>query len=1128
VAGGARQVRVFVSSPGDARFERSRLERVIERLNGEFQGVARLSAVRWETEFYKAHQTFQAQIPEAAQCDIVFAIFRSRLGTALPFDFTRMENGEPYPSGTAYEVLSAIDAAKARGLPDVYVFRFPDPPSVRLDDPSRSEIEAQWERLKTFFETWFRTPKGMFTAAFQTFSSTDDFEAQAEALLHKWLEAKVLHGRAVVWPIEIKGSPFRGLAAFGFKHAPVFFGRGGDVAKAVDRFKDAASKGCPFLLVNGASGSGKSSLVRAGLVPRLTDAGVVPSVDMWRVAVMRPEELSGDPFGSLATALFVRSEELPEFEHGRPSALPELSASDFPRPEDLSALLAHADATALKPAIATLDAVAHAERRSGGYERDVKVALLLVVDQLDELFGLDDEVRARFAKLLDLLARSKRVWVLATLRADLYDRFLGEPVLKQLKEDGASYDLSPPEAAALAEIIRGPAAAAGLDFEKNPTSDETLDERLLEDAGRTELLPLLQFTLNQLFEEAKQSAHPELLSFVAYRALGGIEGAVDKEAEAAMRALSDAEQARLPRLLRDVVVPAHDGGVTTRAAFDIHPVSLAVAAYDETSATLVRALVDARILLSSNEGGQATLRLAHARVLDAWQRAKAIVAENADFYRIRADVEEQREKWEAAKRSRDLLIGRGRPLAEAESVVRRFADEIPTETRDFITRSGRRARLTQTLSAAATAIFAVVAGAAFFLERQAVQARQEAEAQRLIALVQTATSEQVRGNLETSMRLGLLIARGVQALGQDAQIPALRGVLGVVVAPMNLASSSGGFGASLYSAAFSPDGARIVTAEFFGTARIWDAVTGKQIKVLKQDYDAPSTQGKCSICVTDLSAASVFSAAFGPDATRIVTASADKTARIWDTATGKEIKVLRGHTGAVNSAAFSPDATRIVTASADKTARIWDTATGKEIKVLRGHTGAVNSAAFSPDGARIITASSDQSAYVWDANTGNKITTLRGFEGSVESANYSPDGAYIVTASNASAPGVSGLGGYFTVSTVGTARIWDAATATQIAVLTYDAPVHSAVFSPDGKHIATVPGPAAISPLSQSPWAARVWDVHFLTITMKDLVIEDCIRRLRDGQSNTLNREEMRLAGYSNSTAEIDVCKGIQ
>jgi eukaryotic-like serine/threonine-protein kinase len=324
-----RQVRIFVSSPHDAQFERSRLERVIERLNGEFQGTARLTAIRWESGFYKAHTTFQAQIPEAAQCDIVVAIFRSRLGTELPPDFPRMPDGKPYPSGTAYEVLSAIEAAKNKGLPDVYVFRYPAPPSVQLDDPARAEIEAQWERLKAFFETWFRSFEGHFKAAFQTFTSTDDFEAQAEALLRKWLDEKVLHGRSVVWPVEIKGSPFRGLAAFGAKHAPVFFGRNRDVAKAVDRLKDAADKRCAFLLVVGASGAGKSSLVRAGLVPRLTAAGVVPNVDLWRVAVMRPGEVSGDPFAALAQALFVRSEDLPEYERGRAPALPEIGCEQL-------------------------------------------------------------------------------------------------------------------------------------------------------------------------------------------------------------------------------------------------------------------------------------------------------------------------------------------------------------------------------------------------------------------------------------------------------------------------------------------------------------------------------------------------------------------------------------------------------------------------------------------------------------------------------------------------------------------------------------------------------------------------------------------------------------------------------
>ena len=899
MADGVREVRVFVSSPGDAQFERMRLERVTERLNGEFQGIVHIVPIRWETEFYKAHQTFQAQIPEAAQCDIVIAIFRSRLGSVLPADFRRMTDGEPYPSGTAYEVLTAIDSSKAHGVPDVYVFRFPQPPSVQLDDPKRNEIETQWQHLKAFFDTWFRTPDGEFKAAFQSFASTDDFETQAEVLLRKWLEEKVLHGRSLTWPAEIKGSPFRGLAAFGAKHAPVFFGRSRDITKAVDRLKDAAEKGCPFLLVDGASGAGKSSLVRAGLVPRLTAAGVVPSVDLWRVAVMRPAEVLGDPFAALARALLVAEGDLPEAEQGRPPALPELSASDFPRADDLAALLAHADASALKPILSTFSGIEQTAREKEGYDRAVKVALLLVVDQLDELFAADigDDMRARFTQLLGLLARSGRVWVIATLRADLFEHFLSEKDLKQLKDDGSSYDLAPPDAAALAEIVRAPAAAAGLVYETDTKTGERLDERLLGDAERADLLPLLQFTLNQLFEARERRDHGGQLTFAAYRALGGLEGAVEKEAEAAFARLGATEQARLPRLLRELVAPAGDNTrAAGRAAFDIRPVPLADAAYDEASARLVQALVDARILLSAGEGGQATVRLAHARVLDSWQRASRIVADNADFYRIRAEVEEQRRRWEAAGRRRDLLIGRGRPLAEAENIVRDFSEELPVATREFVRRSGRRARLAQTLTATAAVIFFVVATAAVIEWRYTVSLQREAEQKRndlLVSqsrfLVDRANQGNQAGDAGTAMLLAL------QAL---------------------------------------PDTRSGVERPFVHAA---EAALFAAYQDLKERIVLKGHKGL------------LWSASFAPDGRRIVTASEDNTARVWNAENGDQLAILRGHTEPVRVASFSPDGRQLITASTDKTARLWNAETGQQSAVLE-HDGVVRSAAFSSDG----------------------------------------------------------------------------------------------------------------------------------------------------------------------------------
>jgi WD40 repeat protein len=140
----------------------------------------------------------------------------------------------------------------------------------------------------------------------------------------------------------------------------------------------------------------------------------------------------------------------------------------------------------------------------------------------------------------------------------------------------------------------------------------------------------------------------------------------------------------------------------------------------------------------------------------------------------------------------------------------------------------------------------------------------------------------------------------------------------------------------------------------------------------------------------------VQSAAFSPDGTRIVTASWDMTAKVWDAKTGAEVFALTGHTKDVKSAAFSPDGTRIVTASLDGTAKVWDAKTGAEVLSLTGHTGEVRSAAFSLDGSLIVTGSGNK-AMVWDAKTGAKVVTLSGHTGGVASASFSPDGTRIVT-----------------------------------------------------------------------------------------------------------------------------------
>jgi WD40 repeat protein/uncharacterized caspase-like protein len=241
----------------------------------------------------------------------------------------------------------------------------------------------------------------------------------------------------------------------------------------------------------------------------------------------------------------------------------------------------------------------------------------------------------------------------------------------------------------------------------------------------------------------------------------------------------------------------------------------------------------------------------------------------------------------------------------------------------------------------------------------------------------------------------------------------------------------------LLSAQFSPDGKRIVTASADKTALVWDAITGNLLLILADHKDIVSY------------------AEFSPDGKKIVTASYDNLVRVWDAETGEQLYALKGHKDSVLSARFSSDGRKIVSASADGTAKLWDAATRRLIADLSGHEAKVNSAQFSPDGKKIVTAAANGTVAIWDTRTGDgKYLGDKNdaqHRGAVISAQFSRDNNYVITASEDK-----------------TAKIWDVTTGKLLKTLSkHTDKLNSAQFSPDGSKVVT----------SSRDKTAKIWNV---------------------------------------------------
>lgn len=707
---------VFLSSPGDVKIERDCAERVINLLNSERVDQIPFKIERWEGAFYSAADDFQGQIIEPADCQIVICIFWQHLGTELSAKYRRADGS--IPTGTEYEFYNALEAANSRPekLPDILVYRKTGPVQLpsQLDEPEKYALEsANYARFGAFWRRWFRSEQGQFLAAFEQFSDTEDFAGKLEKSLRSWLRERKSE---IVWT---EGSPYRGLEPFDVKHAAVFFGRRREVERTRARLIATTVAGKPFLLISGASGTGKSSLARAGLIPRLRQVGGLSTVaGSLRWAIVNTGQLSGDWAGGVAGALFAK-EALGD----------ELRQSDFRTAEDLSAQLPLTTSAAALPIVNALTRAGDALGGAAGDETS-PVVLLMLLDQLEELFTWPKTEAEGFLRLIKIMNDhpGKRIMLLATMRSDFLHRVSEFPVLQELmgrtevkapEEPERTLELGFPSVADLREMVTKPAEAAGLHFEVSADNQRDLVQ-LIERDLRPEAMPAIQLLLNELYNRKDG----DQLTLKAYDLLEGVTGVMAKLGEEAFAAAGPAAQAAFPKVVRALVSQVSADAPTTARR-----IPGATFSGDPAATALIGKLKQASIIVAD----QGDLRFAHESILTGWTLLKDQISKERRLIISRELLERLCGEWrdpETGKKQSSRLL-EGFPLAEGRQLAAEWDEKSlagkQPDLPAFIAASIRRDKWKSVgrYAAVATGVMLMAVGAYIFdnLRRARIEAQ---------------------------------------------------------------------------------------------------------------------------------------------------------------------------------------------------------------------------------------------------------------------------------------------------------------------------------------------------------------------------------------------------------------------
>ncbi|HZZ46288.1 MAG TPA: AAA family ATPase [Pseudonocardia sp.] len=841
-------------------------------------------------------------------------------------------------------------------------------------------------------------------------------------------------------PPEDAVCPYQGLSAFSTEDAAWFYGRTEAIDALAHHVCRAVADGGLVMLV-GASGAGKSSLLRAGLLPLLAGEGL-PGTDCrdWPVLVCAPGD---DPVRAL-------------------DVVPGLA--------DVVADALEGDESAEVPAQAVRDVVEkYAHSRGGSGTRAV-----ILVDQLEELFTLCADHRRRrvFLDVLTAAAapsdtgRPAPSVVVLAVRADFYSYCLTHPALAEALQQRQML-LRPMTVTEMREAINRPAKEVGLVLEPG------LVELVLHEAGvsaeRTTradsaaagILPLLSHALQATWQRRQAGR----LTVSGYRRSGGITGAIEATAERAWSELDSTGQAAALRVLMALTRVSNDGHDTRRRATKTR--LLTQNRDREATERALETFTRARLISSDVQDVQIT----HEALLRAWPRLRRWIDRDREALLHAQTLEEDAARWAEQERDAGLLYRAARldttrrMLAGREDLTV-LADQFLTASTQAWRRRlwGRRAGIGLVMVLTPVAIIAAITATAQrdharFLEVLA-QAQQQQTSDPALSAQLNLVAHRMRP--DDPQAIGRVLATQQSALARA--LPAGNGaIFDASFSPdgKTLATSSDGhlvqlwdladrwpptpLGAPLVagtswasSARFSPDGRVLASSDGDGTLRLWDITNRASPRLLTS---TGSGDGAISLLT------------FSPGGTMLATANDNGSVQLWNVTDPRRPVAgarLTGHTGVVRSVAFSPDGHLLAAGGDDKTTLLWNV-TDPAVPVaqptpLVGHTDAVHSVAFSPSGTTLATGSDDKTARLWNVTDPARPTLvgtpLVGHVGAIWSVAFSPDGTRLVTASQD-----------------GSSKLWDVTdpTVTQATVL--DLPsntggMFSSTFSPDGRTIA--------------------------------------------------------------------------